>query len=152
MLFIKKFYEKSKTINNIRYLNYSNNTYFDGAGNVSQTSHFLNSAVFFKDLSAFYYVFNYDEVDLKYGFDPLRNGNAINPGKYSFGILKVGYNSANNQKLRYRVNVQKGNYYGGKRTTAGAYLNYQMLPFANFELTYDVNKIDLNQLGMQTFI
>ena len=147
----QKFYEKSKTINNIRYLNYSNNTYFDEAGNVSQTSHFLNSAVFFKDLSAFYYVFNYDEVDLKYGFDPLRNGNAINPGKYSFGILKVGYNSANNQKLRYRVNVQKGNYYGGKRTTAGAYLNYQMLPFANFELTYDVNKIDLNQLGMQTF-
>ena len=147
----QKFYEKSRTINNVRYLNYSNNTYFDESGNVSQTSHFLNSAVFFKDLSAVYYVLNYDEVDLKYGFDPLRNGNAIAPGKYSFGVLKIGYNSANNQKLRYRVNVQKGTYYEGKRTTAGAYLNYQMLPFANFELAYDVNKIDLNQLGKETF-
>ncbi len=26
-----------------------------------------------------------------------------------------------------------------------------MLPFANFELAYDVNKIDLNQLGKETF-
>ena len=111
----------------------------------------MNSAVFFKDLSAIYYVLNYDEVDLKYGFDPLRNGNALSPGKYNFGVLKVGYNSANNQKFRYRFNVQKGTYYGGKRTTAGAYLNYQLLPFANLELTYDINKIDLNILGKETF-
>ena len=147
----EKFYEKSKNINSVRFLNYGLNNYFDESGNLTQSQHSLNSAVFFKDLSAFYYVINYDVVDLKYGFDPLRNGNALTPDKYSFGILKVGYNSANNQKLRYRVNVQKGTYYGGKRTTAGAYLNYQMLPFANLELTYDVNKIDLDLLGKETF-
>ena len=147
----QKFYEKSKKINSVRYLNYSNNIYFDESGTINQTSHFLNSAVFFKDLSAVYYVLNYDEVDLKYGFDPLRNGNALTPGKYNFGILKVGYNSANNQRFRYRVNMQKGTYYGGERTTAGAYLNYQLLPFANLELTYDINKIDLNSLGKETF-
>ena len=147
----EKFYEKSKTLNSVRFLRYGLNNYFDESGKVTQSQHSLNSAVFFKDLSSVYFVINYDYVDLKYGFDPLRNGNALTPGAYNFGILKVGYNSANNQKLRYRVNVQKGTYYGGDRTTAGAYLNYQMLPFANFELSYDVNRIDLNQLGKETF-
>ncbi|MCL7752980.1 DUF5916 domain-containing protein [Polaribacter sp. Z022] len=147
----QKFYEHSTTINSVRYLNYSNTIYFNENGSKNQVSHFLNSAVFFKDLSSVYYVVNYDEIDLKYGFDPLGNGNALVPGKYNFGILKVGYNSANNQKFRYRFNVQKGTYYTGKRTTAGAYLNYQLLPFANLELTYDVNKIDLHNLGKETF-
>lgn len=146
-----KFYEQSKTINFIRYLNYANNTFFDPNGKFVQSSHFLNSAVFFKNLSALYYVYFYDDVDLKYGFDPLGNGNALTPGRYRFGLLKVGYNSANNQKLRYRVNLQKGNYYSGKRTVAGAYLNYQLLPFANLEVNYDINTIDLNELGKETF-
>lgn len=147
----EKFYEKSKKMNSIRFLNYNNNTYFNNKGSVSQSSHFLNSALFFKDLSAIYYVFNYDYVDLEYGFDPLGNGNAILPGKYNFGILKVGYNSANNQKFRYSLNAQKGNYYDGNRVAVGVYLNYQLLPFANLQLNYDVNKIDLNELGKATF-
>ncbi|MCH2195642.1 DUF5916 domain-containing protein [Kordia sp.] len=147
----QKFYENSNTLNSVRYLNYSNNTYFDETGNFNQSSHFLNSAVFFKDLSAIYYVINYDDVDLKYGFDPLRNGNSLQPDRYRFGILKIGYNSANNQKFRYRFNVQKGTYYSGKRTTAGAYLNYQLLPFANLKFNYDLNHINLNELGNETF-
>lgn len=147
----EKFYENSKTLNSVRFLSYDLTNYFDESGSVTQSQHSLNSAVFFKDLSSVYFVINYDYVDLKYGFDPLRYGKALTPGEYNFGTLKVGYNSANNQKLRYRVNVQKGSYYGGDRTTAGAYLNYQMLPFANFELSYDVNKIDLNLLGEESF-
>ncbi|WP_438423560.1 DUF5916 domain-containing protein [Aquimarina macrocephali] len=147
----EKFYEKSKRLNSVRYLNYKNDTYFDEHGKLNQSSHFLNSAIFFKNLSAIYYVFKYDYVDLRYGFDPLGNGNSLTPDEYRFGILKVGYNSANNQKLRYRFNVQKGNYYSGKRIAAGAYLNYQLLPFANLELRYDINKIDLNLLGKETF-
>lgn len=147
----QKFYENSKTLNSVRYLNYSNDTYYDEQGKFNQSSHFLNSAVFFKNLSALYYVVFYDDVELKYGFDPLGNGNSLQPDRYRFGLLKVGYNSANNQKFRYRVNVQKGTYYSGKRTTAGAYLNYQLLPFANLQLTYDINHIDLNELGEETF-
>lgn len=147
----EKFYENSKMLNSFRILNYSNNTYFDEKGKLNQSSHFLNSALFFKDLSAIYYVYTYDFVDLKYGFDPLRNGNALQPDKYTLGLLKVGYNSANNQKLRYQANVQRGNYYSGKRTSAGVYLNYQMLPFANLQLNYDVDTIDLNELGKETF-
>lgn len=147
----QKFYKNSKTLNNVRYLNYSNDTYFDESGTVTQSSHYFNSAVFFSNLSSVYYVYKYDEVDLKYGFDPLGNGHALTPDKYRFGILKLGYNSANNQKFRYRLNVQKGTYYNGKRTAAGAYLNYQLLPFANFEIAYDINAIDLNALGKETF-
>jgi hypothetical protein len=81
----------------------------------------------------------------------LGNGNSLTPDEYRFGILKIGYNSANNQKFRYRFNVQKGNYYNGKRIAAGGYLNYQLLPFANLELTYNINEIDLNLLGKETF-
>ena len=147
----RKFYDKSKTINRVRYLNYVTNNYYDQEGKLSQSSHFLNSAVFFKDLSALYYVFEYDMIDLKYGFAPLGNGNSLNPDKYRFGILKMGYNSANNQKLRYRASVQKGTYYSGKRTAAGVYLNYQLLPFANLVASYDINAIDLNELGKETF-
>ncbi|MBW1297872.1 DUF5916 domain-containing protein [Aquimarina litoralis] len=147
----QKFYENSKVLNNIRYLNFRNNTYFDENGDINQSSFFLNSAVFFKDLSAVYYVINYDSVDLKYGFDPLGNGNSVVPGLYKFGILKIGYNSANNQKFRYRFNVQKGTFYGGDREVAGAYVNYQLLPFANIEASYDVNRIDLDELGEETF-
>ena len=78
-------------------------------------------------------------------------GNALVPNEYRFGILKVGYNSANNQKFRYRFNLQNGSYYNGKRFTAGAYVNYQLLPFASFEASYDINEIDLNELGTETF-
>jgi hypothetical protein len=147
----QKFYENSKNLNSFRILNYNNNTYFDEEGKLNQSSHFLNSALFFKDLSAIYYVYTHDYVDLKYGFDPLGNGNALLPETYSYGFLKVGYNSANNQQFRYRVNVQRGNYYSGKRTAGGVYLNYQLLPFANLELSYDLNTIDLNALGKDTF-
>ncbi|WP_103068245.1 DUF5916 domain-containing protein [Aquimarina sediminis] len=146
----QRFYEKSK-LNSIRYINYKNDNYFDDHGALNQSSHFLNSAIFFKDLSSIYYVFNYDYVDLKYGFDPLGNQNSLIPDQYHFGILKLGYNSANNKRFRYRLNVQKGTYYNGERTAAGAYLNYQLLPFANLQLTYDINKIDLNELGKETF-
>ncbi len=147
----EKFYEKSSWLNSIRLVNYGLNNYFDEKGTLTQSQHFYNSAVFFKNLSAVYFVVNYDYIDLKYGFDPLGNGNSLQPDVYRFGTLKVGYNSANNQKLRYRVNVRKGNYYSGKRTTGGAYLNYQLLPFANLEVSYDINKIDLDELGEETF-
>lgn len=147
----QKFYEQSKTINSVRFLNYNNDTYFDDSGVMSQSSHFLNSTVFFKNLSSVYYVYKYDIINLKYGFNPLSEGNALVPNEYRFGILKVGYNSANNQKFRYRFNLQKGSYYNGKRFTAGAYVNYQLLPFASFEASYDFNEIDLNELGKETF-
>ncbi|SMG28961.1 hypothetical protein SAMN05661096_01779 [Marivirga sericea] len=147
----EKFYDNSKTLNSIRYLNYSNDNYFDESGDLNQSSHFFNGAVFFKDLSSIYYVYTQEYINLKYGFAPLGNGNALVPDIYNFGIFKVGYNSANNQKFRYQLDAQKGSYYGGSRIAAGAYLNYQLLPFANLQLNYDFNKIDLESLGKKTF-
>lgn len=147
----EKFYDESKTLNSIRFFNFGSNNYFDDGGRLTQSQSFINSSVFFKNLSSVYYVFDYDYVDLKYGFDPLNNGNALRPDIYNMGLLKLGYNSANNQKLRYQFNVQKGTYYGGSITAAGAYLNYQLLPFANMEVTYLVDAIDLNELGKETF-
>ncbi|WP_271406806.1 DUF5916 domain-containing protein [Tenacibaculum soleae] len=147
----EKFYDDSKMLNSVRYLNYSNDTYFDESGVLNQSSHFFNGAVFFKDLSSVYYLYTQEYVNLKYGFAPLGNGNALVPDTYNFGILKVGYNSANNQKFRYQLDAQKGSYYGGSRIAAGAYLNYQLLPFANLQLNYDFNKIDLDSLGKKTF-
>jgi hypothetical protein len=146
-----KFYDNSQELNSIRYLNYSNNSYFNTDGSLNQMSHFLNSAVFFKDLSAVYYVLNYDDIDLKYGFDVLGNGNALLPKNYQNWNMKVGYNSANNQQLRYRVNFQKGRFYGGDKVSGGVYINYQLLPFANLELSHDINSIDLRELGKETF-
>ncbi|SNR16984.1 DUF5916 domain-containing protein [Tenacibaculum jejuense] len=146
-----KFYDESKNLNSIRYVNYVNDTYFDIDGSLNQMSHFLNSAIFFKDFSAVYYVLNYDDIDLKYGFDILGNGNAISPDNYQNWNIKVGYNSANNQQFRYRVNIQKGKFYGGDKISGGVYLNYQLLPFANLELSHDVNSIDLHELGKEVF-
>lgn len=146
-----KFYDSSEKINNIRFLNYSNDTYYDQLGKFNQSEHFLNSAVFFKDLSAVYYVLTYDEIDLKYGFDVLGNGNALEPSFFKNWNLKLGYNSANNTRFRYQFNVQKGRFYNGRKTTAGIYTNYQLLPFASLEATYDINAIDLNELGSKTF-
>ncbi|AWX44407.1 hypothetical protein HME9304_01407 [Flagellimonas maritima] len=147
----EKFYDSSQSLNSFRILNYSNDTYLDEQGNFNQSSHFLNSALFFKDLSAIYYVLRYDDIDLKYGFDPLGNGNPLQPDRYDFGSLKVGYNSANNQNFIYQASLQHGEYYSGKRTTASLYTNYQFLPFANFILSYDLNNIDLDNLGEETF-
>ncbi len=147
----QKFYDASKTLNSIRYFRYRTSTFFDENGKLSQLSHFFNSALFFKDLSALYYVYKHDYINLRYGFDPLDNDNSLVPDVYRFGILRVGYNSANNQKFRYRVNVQKGKYFGGDRMSASTYLNYQLLPFANLQVSYDINSIDLKALGQETF-
>lgn len=147
----RKFYDESKGINWIRFINYDNRNFYDVNWKLNQSSHFLNSAIFFKDLSAIYYVYTYDYIDLKYAFDPLRNGNILTPDIYRFGVLKLGYNSANNQKFRYRANIQRGGFYNGKRTSGGVYLNYQLLPFANVEVSYDVNALDLRELGSETF-
>lgn len=146
-----KFYDSSKRINSVRYLNYSNSSFWNSDGSLNQVNQSLNSALFFKNLSAVYYVASYDLIHLKYSFDLLKNNKAISPGEYRNWNVKVGYNSANNQQLRYRFNLQKGSLYGGEKLSAGLYLNYQLLPFASFELSYEVNKIILYELGKETF-
>ncbi|MEL7147987.1 MAG: DUF5916 domain-containing protein, partial [Bacteroidota bacterium] len=57
-----KFLKPGKTINSVRLLNYRFNDYQDPGGRPMQRSHFFNSAIFFKDLSAVYFVYTLDQV------------------------------------------------------------------------------------------
>ncbi len=148
---LTKFSEKSKVMNSFRYLNFSNNTFLDENGKVTQSSSFYNTAVFFKNLSALYLSGYYDYVNLKYSFDPLRNNNFLNPDVYRYFRARLGYNSVRNSKLVYRGYVQHGNFYSGKNSTAFINLNYRLLPFANVQASYEINALDLNELGNEVF-
>ncbi len=146
-----KYYENSNTLNSYRYLFAINNTYWDEEGKVTQSSSFYNTALFFKNLSAVYANLYYDYERLKYAFDPLGNGNAIVPGIYRYAKMKVGFNSVRNTKLVYNTYVQYGQYYSGTNTSALINFNYRLQPFANFQASYEINSIDLNELGNTTF-
>ncbi|MFP2994750.1 DUF5916 domain-containing protein [Spongiivirga sp. MCCC 1A20706] len=148
---LTKFFEKSKNINSYRYFLARTFVYWDEQGKLQQTSSFFNQALFFKDLSAMYVSFYHDYVNLKYAFDPLRNGNVLVADQYKFFRGRIGYNSAANNKLVYRTFVQFGEFYSGYNTTASASLQYRLLPFANLQAAYELNRIDLDQLGKDTF-
>ena len=147
----EKFYSESKSLNSIRLVNYENNNYFDEKGDLLQSSHFYNSAVFFKNLSSIYTNVYYDYENLKYGFDPLNNGNSINPDIYKYTAMQIGYNSVSNKKFFYNLATRFGGYYNGTRKSVFTRFGYRLLPFASFQLNYDINHIDLKELGKETF-
>jgi hypothetical protein len=51
----------------------------------------------------------------------------------------------------YNIAFRYGNFYNGKRTRYYTRFGYHLLPFANLETSYEINKIDLNNLGKETF-
>jgi len=147
----EKFYSESKSFNSIRLVNYENDNYFDEKGDVTQSSHFYNSAIFFKNLSSIYANIYYDYENLKYGFDPLNNGNSITPDIYQYAGVQIGYNSVNNKKFFYNLAARYNGYYNGERKSVFTRFGYRLLPFASFQLNYDINHINLNELGKETF-
>ncbi|WP_422104446.1 DUF5916 domain-containing protein [Winogradskyella sp.] len=148
---LTKFPEASESINSYRYLNVSNNNYWDEKGQLQQSTSFYNTALFFKQLSAVYVNLYYDYINLKYAFDPLGNGNSLLPDAYNFFRARVGYNSARNRRFVYRGFVQYGQFYSGLNTTMSLTANYRLLPYANLLMRYQLDMIDLNELGQQTF-
>jgi len=148
---LTKFYENSNRINSYRYFYGNNNTYWDENGVLNQSSTFFNTALFFKNLSAVYVNLYYDYVNLKYAFDPLGNGNELAPDVYKYFRGRMGYNSVFNSKFVYRAYVHHGEYYNGKNSAAFINLTYRMLPFANLQMSYEINNLDLNELGSETF-
>ncbi|MDJ0645234.1 MAG: DUF5916 domain-containing protein [Flavobacteriaceae bacterium] len=148
---LTKFPEQSKNINAYRYFNGSNDTYWDEDGRVQQSTSFYNTALFFKELSAVYVNLYHDYVNLKYAFDPLGNGNPILPDQYQYFRARAGYNSARNKQFVYSGFAQYGQFYNGMNTTVGATLNYRLLPVANLLMHYQIDDIDLNSLGRETF-
>ncbi len=143
--------KKSKIIYRYRYLFLDTDAYFDDEGELSQFTTFFNNALYFKNSSSVYVNVYQDFVNLKYAFNPLRNGNFILPDTYNFLSSQIGYNSIPTKKVYYNIAFRHGNYYHGKRTRYYTRLGYHLLPFANLETSYEINKIDLNETGEKAF-
>ncbi len=148
---LTKFYKNSKVIDNHRYLNLWNNTYWDDEGNLSQSTVVLNNDLVFKDQSVLFGGFRYEYVNLKYAFDPLKNGNAIVPNTYNYFDAGLGYSSAKNRKLQYGGNISYGSYYSGHKNQISLNTQYRLMPLARLQLRYERNGIDLKELGNETF-
>jgi hypothetical protein len=148
---LTKYPENSKTINSYRYFYGENNTYWDDSGRITQSASFYNTNLIFKNLSAIYLNVYHDYVNLKYAFDPLGNGKILTPGTYSFFRARLGYNGVGNRKFVYRGYIHHGQFYNGTNTSASVTLNYRLLPFANLQASYEINELDLNELGSETF-
>lgn len=148
---LTRFPKESKTINSQRYLLLENNSFWNENGTLTQMSWYYNHAIWFKDLSFVYTNLNYDYENLQYGFDVLQNGNFILPGIYRYGRAQVGYNTTPNKNIVAKIENQYGSYYSGTRYRGVLSLKYRLLPFANFETLYELNSIDLNELGNRTF-
>ncbi len=148
---LNQFPEDSKHINQFRYLNMYNDLYWDESGRLQQSTTLYNTALFFKELSAVYLNLYHDYVNLKYAFDPLRNGNPLLPDQYSYFRARAGYNSSRNHQFVYRVFAQYGEFYNGLNTSIGATFNYRLLPYTNLFVDYQYDEIDLNELGRNSF-
>lgn len=145
-------YPKNSTIiDSYQYLNLLNNAYWDESGTLVQLKTVFFQTLWFKNISSVYFNVYNDYINLKYGFDPLQNGNFIQPNTYNFTAVQLGYNSVFNKKLSYNFGIRYGQYYHGRRTRMIASLGHRMLPFAKLKITYELNKIDLKELGEKTF-
>lgn len=148
---LTKFYKNSKTFDNHRYLNLSNDTYWDDQGDVSQSTTVLNNDLVFKDQSFLYGGFRHEYVNLKYAFDPLNNGKAITAGKYKYFDAGFGYASADNKKFQYSGNISYGSYYSGYKNGVSVNAQYRLMPLARLQVLYERNRINLKELGRETF-
>ena len=142
--------QTSKNLQTIRFYP-SNTTYFDEEGKVTQSISFYNQAIWFKNGASVYANINHKYENLKYAFDPLGNGNFINPDTYNYGVFRTGYNSTNNKDISYNVDVQYGSYYSGNIHSFSADATYRLLPIAKVGLNYEINYLDLKELGSKSF-
>ncbi len=148
---LRHYSKERKVIDSYRYFLLDNNNYWNERGELIQSSFFFNNALWFKNFSSIYFNIFYDYNKLQYGFDLLRNGNSIEPGTYKYIRFQAGYNSVRNKRLLYNLSLRHGQYYHGQRTRLFSNLEYLMLPAAKLRLTYEANKINLNELGKDTF-
>ncbi|MFY0630831.1 MAG: carbohydrate binding family 9 domain-containing protein [Flavobacteriaceae bacterium] len=148
---LAKFYKDSKIIDNHRYFNLYNETYWDDLGDISQVTVGVNNDLVFKNQSFLYGGFRHEYVNLKYAFDPLNNGNAIQVGEYKYFDAGLGYASADNKKFQYGGNMSYGTYYDGHKGQMSVNVQYRLMPLARLQVRYERNRIDLNELGNETF-
>ena len=148
---LTKFYKDSKIFDKYRYFNLSNNTYWDDQGEISQSRNVLNNNLTFKNQSSIYGWIIHEYVNLKYVFDLFQNGNAIAVDQYNYVNSGLGYSSADNKKFQFGGSASFGTYYSGQRNRLVMNAQYQLMPLARLQLSYERNDIDLKELGSVTF-
>jgi len=148
---LTKFYKDSKTFDNYRYFNLSNNTYWDDQGEVLQARNVLNNNLTFKNQSSIYGWIIHEYVNLKYAFDLFQNGNAIVVNQYNYVNSGLGYSSADNKKFQFGGTASFGTYYSGHRNRLSMNVQYRLMPLARLQLSYESNAIDLKELGKDNF-
>ena len=150
-LSLTSFPKKSTKINSYKYLGASNSTYLDEQGVVTQSSTNINNDLVFKDMSILFGGISHHYINLKYAFDPLQNGNYIEPGIYNYYRMGGGYRSANNKDIQLGADYELGSYYNGNRNRFSTNIQYRLMPLARLQLRYERNGIDLKELGKDTF-
>jgi len=144
-----KFPENQNCIQSIRPLRAELNTFFDEDLNRFETNIFANSAMFFANQMSVYINGYFDDLKLKYAFDPLRNDKLILPGRYRNASVRVGYNSDYTRDVFGSINFQAGSFFEGNRIRFESNLGYRFLPILTLELNYEYNQLQFDELGNQ---
>ena len=148
---LTKFYKNSKIFDSHRYFNLSNNTYWDEQGKIVQSRNVFNNNLTFKNQSSIYGWVIHEYVNLKYAFDLFQNGNAIEVNQYNYVNTGFGYDSARNKKMQFGAETSFGSYYNGRRNRVALNIQYNLMPMARLQLSYERNAIDLKELGNDVF-
>ncbi|MEM8897383.1 MAG: DUF5916 domain-containing protein [Bacteroidota bacterium] len=119
------------------------NIFWDEENQHLETNYFYNMAVFFANQMSAYVNLYHDEVNLKYAFDPLRNGALVLADAYQNTAIRMGVNSDYTQKIYGSVNVQNGGFFNGTRDRFRTKLGYRFLPLLTLEANYEYNNIKL---------
>ena len=107
-------------------------------------------AISFMNTSYVYIASQYGHENLDYHFDFLRNENYITPGSYQNAFVRTGYWSPTNKKVHFKVKLEYGSFYTGRRFNPEISLSYRLLPKAVISTSYVMNKVNLNDLGKTT--
>ncbi|WP_299136989.1 DUF5916 domain-containing protein [uncultured Tenacibaculum sp.] len=153
-VFQKTYYPtKSKAIDRFRYLSVVNDAFWNREGKLTEMSTVIGNSIWFKkNLSSLYFNLTHNYFNLQYGFDILNNGKPIQPDVYNTFDIKIGYNNrSSNKNLYYGTEVFYGGYFNGKRRGFNSEIGYRLLPFAQLNINYSLNNINLYNLGKETF-
>lgn len=149
---LKHFPKNSKVIDWMRIFLVDNSTTFNEDHSLRENRVFFSPfAIRFKNRSYTYISFTHFIENLEYNFDFLQNGEFISPDHYNHMFGRVGYWSPTNKKLYYTIKLEMGQFYKGKRRNFQVVTSYRLLPIAVLSATYDINAVDLNELGKRTF-
>ncbi len=148
-LLLNHFPKNQDLIQTYRWANASINAYWNEAGEIFETKYFYNTALFFANQMSTYLNFYHDDINLKYAFDPLRNGNLILPATYQNTALRLGFNSDYTRNLYGSINFQIGNFYGGNRNRFAGNVGLRFLPLLSVALNYEYNALSFEELGRQ---